>query len=257
LLLPSSCFCKSCSRLFTRLPSTLHLCFFFLSISDLQAIKVLEAIGAADDVKRVEESRSVRAGKGKGRNRRFVSRRGPLLIVSEADGENVIKAFRNLPGVDVANVDRLNLLQLAPGGHVGRFCIWSKAAFERLGALYGSATVKSSAKSGYLLPRAQMHIADLGRLINSTEIQAVIRPAIKDRQWAKQKKNPLRNKKAMDKLNPYAAVIRKQEATAAEQRKAAKGKKVAQKRATKVQRAASKAFFRAVSSDEFVRPSEA
>lgn len=240
------------SSTFPRSPSS-FLLFFSLS----QAIKVLEAVGAAEDVRRVEESRSVRAGKGKGRNRRFVSRRGPLLVVASTDGEDVVKAFRNLPGVDVANVDRLNLLQLAPGGHVGRFCIWTKAAFERLGSLYGTFTVKSASKSGYLLPRPQMVNADLGRLINSNEIQAVIRPAIRERTWARQKKNPLKNKKAMDKLNPYAATIRKQEKAAAEARAKAKASKVKAKRSNKTQRAASKAFFRAVSSDEFVRPAEA
>lgn len=31
------------------------------------------------------------------------------------------------------NVDKLNLLKLAPGGHLGRFCIWTQSAFDRLG----------------------------------------------------------------------------------------------------------------------------
>ena len=30
-------------------------------------------------------------------------------------------------------VDNLNLLKLAPGGHVGRFCIWTESAFKKLG----------------------------------------------------------------------------------------------------------------------------
>jgi hypothetical protein len=30
-------------------------------------------------------------------------------------------------------VDALNLLKLAPGGHVGRFCIWTESAFKKLG----------------------------------------------------------------------------------------------------------------------------
>ena len=32
-------------------------------------------------------------------------------------------------------VDNLNLLKLAPGGHVGRFVIWTEAAFKKLGQL--------------------------------------------------------------------------------------------------------------------------
>ena len=47
------------------------------------------------------------------------------------------RAFRNLPGVEVASVDRLNLLQLAPGGHLGRFCIWTKSAVEKLDKIFG------------------------------------------------------------------------------------------------------------------------
>ena len=30
-------------------------------------------------------------------------------------------------------MDNLNLLKLAPGGHVGRFVIWTEGAFKKLG----------------------------------------------------------------------------------------------------------------------------
>lgn len=40
--------------------------------------------------------------------------------------KGVHRAFRNLPGVETACVDRLNLLTLAPGGHMGRFCVWTQ-----------------------------------------------------------------------------------------------------------------------------------
>jgi large subunit ribosomal protein L4e len=33
-------------------------------------------------------------------------------------------------------VDRLNLLQLAPGGHMGRLIVWTQTSFEKLDALY-------------------------------------------------------------------------------------------------------------------------
>jgi len=44
---------------------------------------------------------------------------------------------RNLPGVEVSSVERLNLLQLAPGGHLGRFVIFTKSAFDSLDKIYG------------------------------------------------------------------------------------------------------------------------
>ena len=41
----------------------------------------------------------------------------------------------------------LNLLQLAPGGHVGRFVIWTEAAFSALDSIFGTATEPSAAKA--------------------------------------------------------------------------------------------------------------
>jgi large subunit ribosomal protein L4e len=47
---------------------------------------------------------------------------------------------RNLPGVEVSSVERLNLLQLAPGGHMGRFVIFTKSAFDSLDKIFGEHT---------------------------------------------------------------------------------------------------------------------
>merc|ERR1719158_116546 len=128
-----------------------------------KAKEALEAVGAFDDVVKSKNSYAVRAGKGKMRNRRHVQRRGPLVVLTEdAIKAGAGKAFRNLSGVEVASVERLNLLQLAPGGHLGRFCVWSKAAFERLDAIYGTHRAKSE-KNGYQPPRAMMSNADLPR----------------------------------------------------------------------------------------------
>jgi large subunit ribosomal protein L4e len=44
------------------------------------------------------------------------------------------------------NVERLNLLRLAPGGHVGRFVIWTESAIQKLDALYGTWSKKSQLK---------------------------------------------------------------------------------------------------------------
>lgn len=53
------------------------------------------------------------------RNRRYTLRKGPLVVYANNNG--IAKAFRNLPGVEVASVDSLNLLQvrqLASAAHV-------------------------------------------------------------------------------------------------------------------------------------------
>jgi large subunit ribosomal protein L4e len=189
-----------------------------------QAIATLKAVGAYDDVMKAKSSRKLRCGKGKLRDRRHVQRRGPLVVYAEDNG--VVKAFRNLPGVEVAHVDSLNLLQLAPGGHLGRFVIWSRAAFSKLSAIWGSTTRVSSAKKDYTLPRPVMHNSDLTRIINSDEIQSKVRPAIKSIVRRTQKKNPLVNLGARIKLNPYAAVLRRSELLAAQRRAAGKAKTV-------------------------------
>ena len=44
-----------------------------------EAAKILKSVGALEDVKRVSETRRLRAGRGKMRNRRRVQKRGPLI----------------------------------------------------------------------------------------------------------------------------------------------------------------------------------
>lgn len=50
---------------------------------------------------------------------------------------------------------------------MGRFCIWTKSAFEQLDAIFGTTTKESQVKKGYKLPRSVMANGDLTRLINS------------------------------------------------------------------------------------------
>lgn len=163
------------------------------------------------------------------RNRRYISRKGPLIVYG-TEGSKLVKAFRNIPGVEVVNVERLNLLKLAPGGHLGRFVIWTKSAFEKLDSIYGSVDKVSEKKRGYLLPRAKMLNADLPRIINSDEVQSVVRPIKKDVKRAPMKKNPLKNLNAMLKLNPYAKAARRMALLAEAQRVKSKKEKLDQKR---------------------------
>merc|ERR1712127_346276 len=61
------------------------------------AVALLKKFGAYDDVEKVISSKTLRAGKGKMRNRRFVQRRGPLVVYDTDNG--ITRAFRNIPGV--------------------------------------------------------------------------------------------------------------------------------------------------------------
>jgi len=181
-----------------------------------KAKELLESLKAFDDVEHADESTKLRRGKGKMRNRRYVHRRGPLVIYNEKTP--VIKALRNLPGIEVASVNRLNLLQLAPGGHLGRFCIWTKDAFERLDTIYGTYRKPSTEKVDYRLPRPLLTNADLSRIINSDEVQSHLKEKVPQQKLHPRKKNPLKNLGALIKLNPYAKTLRRRELVAKEER---------------------------------------
>ena len=74
-----------------------------------KAVQVLKQLGAYEDAAKAKDSKNVRRGKGKMRNRRYVNRKGPLVVYGNDNG--IAKAFRNLPGVDTAPVTALNLMQ--------------------------------------------------------------------------------------------------------------------------------------------------
>merc|ERR1712113_35640 len=132
---------------------------------------------------------------------------GPLVIYDQDQG--VTKAFRNIPGVDVIQVDNLNLLKLAPGGHVGRFCIWTESAFKKLDGLYGTWRKPSATKAGWNLPQPKMANTDLSALLKSEAIRAVLRAPNRKVSRAVVRTNPLKNIRTMLQLNPYAAVVKK------------------------------------------------
>lgn len=138
------------------------------------AVKFLRSVRAWDDVEKVRSTRRFRAGIGKMRNRRRIHKLGPVVIYAKDSG--LTGAFRNIPGIETINVEKLNLLRLAPGGHVGRFVIWTESAFRRLDELYGTWKTQSSEKRGYNLPQPKMGNSDLSRILKSAEVQKVVRP---------------------------------------------------------------------------------
>jgi hypothetical protein len=73
---------------------------------------------------------------------------------------------------------------------------------------------------------------DLARIINSDEIQSVVRPKKVEIKRRALKKNPLKNLGALLKLNPYAKTARRMELLAQEQRVKAKARKLDIKRKT-------------------------
>uniref|UniRef100_A0A182IS08 Large ribosomal subunit protein uL4 C-terminal domain-containing protein n=1 Tax=Anopheles atroparvus TaxID=41427 RepID=A0A182IS08_ANOAO len=182
-----------------------------------QAVSFLRRSKVWADVQKVYKSQRLRAGRGKMRNRRRIQRRGPLIIYAKDEG--LRKAFRNIPGVDTMNVTKLNLLKLAPGGHVGRLCVWTEDAFAKLDAIYGTWKEKSKYKKDYNIPTPIMANTDLARLLKSEEIRRVLKAPKKVVHRHVRRLNPLTNTRQMVKLNPYAEVTKRRALLAAKLRK--------------------------------------
>jgi len=180
-----------------------------------EAVALLRKLKAWKDVEKVCKSKRFRAGKGKMRNRRRIMRQGPCVVYNKDNG--IRRSFRNIPGVTLLNVEKLNLLSLAPGGHVGRFCIWTKGALSKLDALYGTWTKPSELKTNYNLPQPTMANSDLSKLFHSEEIQKCLRAKKAGSLRTGFKRNPLKNAHEMAKLNPFA-IASKRAALALEQK---------------------------------------
>jgi len=124
-------------------------------------------------------------------------RRGPLIIYEEQNAP-ITKAFRNIPGVELMNVHRMNMLVLAPGGTLGRFVIWSSQAFRALDSVF------ENEKGGFVMPRSVITNSDISEIIASDAIQSVLKP-IKETKSHERKRNPLKHGDALAKLDPLRA----------------------------------------------------
>merc|ERR1712238_522505 len=71
-----------------------------------------------------------------------------------------------------------------------------------LSEIYGTFKSGAPLKRGYTIPRAPMENADIARIINSNEIQSVLRAKLEAPKGFEPKCNPLKNKAVMKKLNP-------------------------------------------------------
>mmetsp|Transcript_34707 Transcript_34707/g.25846 ORF Transcript_34707/g.25846 Transcript_34707/m.25846 type:complete len:317 (+) Transcript_34707:325-1275(+) len=204
-------------------------------------LSVLKKLGLGEDLKRVRDSRKIRPGHGKMRNSRYVMRKGPLVIYG--DENNLVKRnAKNLPGVDTCSVHRLNLLQLAPGGHLGRLIIWTKDAFSSLNTIFGNYRAKGIEKKGYVLNRNTLTCADLARIINSDQVQSKVKEAKKSTYiHDKQKANPLKNRALMSKLNPFDKQRRDAEKKLQEERHKKRAAQIKAARKSKAGKEAKKA----------------
>ena len=90
------------------------------------------------------------------------------------------------------------------------FFIYSLFDLSVSDGLYGTWKKSSESKKGWNLPMPKMANTDLSKLLKSEEIRKVLRAPNRTIVKAKKTKtNPLKNIRAMLKLNPYAAVTKK------------------------------------------------
>jgi len=92
----------------------------------LNALKTLGLTGELDRASK----KKVRAGKGKSRGRPYKKRKGPLLVVS--GNCPLLKGAKNIPGIDIVSVNKINAKLLAPGGAPARLTIFTQKALKIL-----------------------------------------------------------------------------------------------------------------------------
>ncbi len=91
-------------------------------------------LGLGSELSR-SSAKTVRAGKGTKRGRRYKRKRGVLLVTSKSSP--IMKAANNIPGVDVATAHELNVEHLAPGAHPARLTVYTVSALKELDNRFG------------------------------------------------------------------------------------------------------------------------
>ncbi len=97
-----------------------------------EAVGALNSVGLDKDLERGKKKK-VRSGKGTKRGKKYRTKKSVLVIVSKGG-----KAFRNVPGVDVMTVGKMNIENLAPGSKPGRLTVYTESAITQLGEKYGN-----------------------------------------------------------------------------------------------------------------------
>lgn len=91
--------------------------------------KTLCALGLEGDLERGRNRKKV---SGVSKNRRGGTRAPRSVLVVIAENGGALKGARNISGVDVTTVDKINASLLAPGTHPGRLTLWTEGAIRKL-----------------------------------------------------------------------------------------------------------------------------
>ncbi len=91
--------------------------------------QALASFGLGDELGR-SLIKKIRAGLGKLRGRRYRKKKGILVVVGKSCP--LLKAAKNIPGVDITIARALNAELLAPGALPGRITLWTEKAIEEI-----------------------------------------------------------------------------------------------------------------------------
>lgn len=102
----------------------------FEALDKTQTVEdALTKLGLEHELVRASKKK-VRPGKGKSRGRRYRTSTGPLIVV--AGDCKLLRAAKNIAGIDVREVSTLNASVLAPGTVPGRLTLFTSNAIDKL-----------------------------------------------------------------------------------------------------------------------------
>ncbi|WP_311172369.1 50S ribosomal protein L4 [Halobellus ordinarius] len=93
-----------------------------------EVVDLLESLGVHADIERSDENKTIKAGRGKTRGRKYTRPKSILFVTSEEPS----KAARNLPGADVVTASGVGAEDLAPGTQPGRLTLFTESAIEEV-----------------------------------------------------------------------------------------------------------------------------
>jgi large subunit ribosomal protein L4e len=102
----------------------------FETLEKTQAVSdALAKLGFEQELER-SSRKKIRPGRGKTRGRKYRTAKGPLIVV--AGDCKLVKAAKNIAGIDVAMVSKLNASLLAPGAVPGRLTLFTANAIDKM-----------------------------------------------------------------------------------------------------------------------------
>lgn len=86
-----------------------------------------------EDLERSRNGKRMRSGVGR-RKKKVIYPKSALFV---ALGEKALRAARNIPGVDAAKPEELNVRLLAPGAKPGRLAVYTESALKKIEEIWG------------------------------------------------------------------------------------------------------------------------